>query len=74
MQPTYKQNCLSCRYYTIQDKQTGFCRIEPLTSKDKKGEKPQVQADNLCDSWRDCGQTYFIRIGWLKKLAEKEAG
>jgi hypothetical protein len=40
-----------------------------LTTGNRKAEKPMVKADNCCEQWRDCGQTYFIRLGWLKNLA-----
>ncbi len=30
-------------------------------------EYPKKSNDDLCDSWLDCGQDYYIRLGWIKK-------
>ena len=51
--------------------------MEVLTSGNRKAEKPMVQADSSCEKWIDCGQTYFIRLGWIKNMGkeqEKEKG
>jgi len=63
-----KTQCLSCKYYKIQDAQSGACRVENLVSKKRDAEKPTVQADGTCDKWKDCGQTYYIRLGWIRNL------
>ena len=63
------EQCLSCKYYTIKDQLNGFCRMENLTTGNREAEKPMVEADNCCEKWQDCGQTYFIRLGWLKNMA-----
>jgi len=65
------KSCLRCKYYKIKDSLTGFCRVEVLFSGNREAEKPIVQADSSCEKWIDCGQTYFIRLGWIKNL-EKE--
>ena len=59
-------SCLSCKYYKIHDTRTGFCRVEILASGNRDAEKPLVQVDSSCERWVDCGQTYYIRLGWIK--------
>ncbi len=63
---TIKKNCLSCKNYRLDDIYSGVCRVE------KKGDGvyPLKQNDDICDSWTDCGQQYFIRKGWIKARAE----
>ncbi len=68
IKPVIKR-CLSCKYYEIKEEQTGFCRMENLTTGNRQAEKPAAKADDCCEKWRDCGQTYFIRLGWLKNMA-----
>jgi len=65
-------NCLRCKYYKIQDALAGFCRVEILTSGNRDAEKPMVQADSSCSKWKDCGQTYFIRLGWIKNMVKEQ--
>jgi len=51
----------------------GICRWlskQPETCRDDL--KQQVKADFSCEQWQDCGQQYYIRLGWLKGQAEKE--
>ncbi len=67
-----KIRCLSCKYYTIHDQLTGLCRVEALTTGNRQAEKPSVQADSSCERWKDCGQTYFIRLGWIKNMDKEE--
>lgn len=66
-----KKNCLSCKYYRIEDASRGLCRLALKAGLDAEaGVKP---ADH-CEKWVDCGQTYYIRTGWLKQQAEKGGG
>ena len=67
-----KATCLNCRYFKIQDSHSGLCRQKILTLKDQDAEKPVVQSDGNCEQWVDCGQTYYIRLGWIKKLTQEE--
>lgn len=67
-----KKTCLSCKYYKILDTMSGFCRMEILTTGNRDAEKPMVQMDSSCKEWIDCGQTYFIRLGWLKNLKNEQ--
>ena len=62
-----KTHCLSCKYYLIKDPLTGLCRHEVLTSGNRTAQKPQVHADHSCPEWINCGQSYYIRLGWIKK-------
>ena len=52
----------------IKDPVTGVCRQEVLSSGNRAAEKPQVQAEHSCPDWIDCGQTYYIRLGWIKNM------
>ena len=65
-----KATCLSCKYYKIKDARTGLCRVEALTSGNHQVDKPEVEAVHHCGQWVDCGQTYYIRLGWIKKNSE----
>jgi len=71
---TMKEHCLNCKYYQIHETTSGFCRVEILTAKGsgcKKKNKPLVEAEHTCERWKNCGQTYYIRLGWIKNK-EKE--
>jgi hypothetical protein len=46
--------------------------MEILTSGNRDAKKPMVQADSSCEKWTDCGQTYFIRLGWIKNMGEEQ--
>ena len=63
--------CLKCKYYKIHDAESGFCRVEALSSGNHAAEKPLMQAENTCKEWADCGQTYYIRLGWLKNNSKQ---
>jgi hypothetical protein len=57
-----KKICLSCKYFRLENIDGGICRV------DKGGIKnyPRKEKNNYCGRWRNCGQQYFIRLGWLK--------
>lgn len=57
-----KECCLSCKYFRLLDAEAGVCRVEKMAVTDY----PVKQADERCDRWRDSGQQYFIRLGWIK--------
>ncbi len=63
-----KSICLNCKHYRLDDIHSGVCRVE------KKGDGvyPMKLNGDICDSWTDCGQQYYIRKGWIK--AKSEAG
>ncbi len=68
-----KTNCMSCRYYRIEDEQQGRCRVEAKRTDGDSPEKAVVRHDHSCGEWVDCGQQYFIRIGWLKARKTTQA-
>lgn len=55
--------CIRCTFYRLDDEHGGVCRKD----KSKNPHYPHMKADDRCASWRDCGQQYFIRLGWLKR-------
>ena len=69
-----KSICMNCKYFKIEDEFTGYCRVAVYGKKEKKTEQnPMVLQDNFCEKWQDCGQQYYIRLGWLK-AQKKKAG
>lgn len=64
-----KEQCLSCKFYHLQATDSGICRVDKGGG---GGEYPSKQPGELCPKWRDSGQQYFIRVGWIK--ARKAAG
>lgn len=64
-----KKICLSCRNFSLQEPHCGVCKVV-------KGEVnyPLKATDDTCDQWKDCGQQYFIRTGWIKGRLAKEQG
>jgi len=61
--------CMSCSFFRIQSESTGLCRVDSV----KKGQGPvQVGVEDSCDRWRDSGQQYYIRIGWIKSQHQKK--
>jgi len=63
------KTCLGCKFFKIKNKNIGFCRV----NKKDKNQFPKVQLSNSCDKWGDCGQNYFIRLGWLKANENKDS-
>ena len=57
-----KKICLSCRYFRLESVDKGICRVD----KDSDKSYPEKQKNADCARWQDCGQQYFIRIGWIK--------
>lgn len=31
-----------------------------------------MKHDDLCERWKDSGQQYYIRVGWLKNAKAKQ--
>lgn len=63
---TIKKNCLSCKSFRLDDINSGVCRVE----KKSDGIYPLKQNEDLCEFWTDCGQQYYIRIGWIRARSE----
>jgi len=57
-----KSICLNCKYFRLESIEDGICRVHK--NSDKK--YPIKQKYDHCVKWRDCGQQYYIRLGWLK--------
>ena len=58
-----KQNCLTCKYYRLIESDSGVCRVD----KSIKPNYPETKNEESCGKWNDCGQHYFIRVGWIKR-------
>ena len=67
-----KSTCMSCKFFKIEDSMSGYCKIQARETGDKNTLKPMVKHDDSCDRWIDCGQQYFIRLGWVKSQNEKK--
>lgn len=64
-----KNCCLSCKFFRLTDVEAGICRVDKVDD----GQYPKKQADDLCGRWRDSGQQYFIRVGWIKSQKAEAA-
>lgn len=66
------QTCLNCKHYKVEDAQSGYCRV---TAKDAAAQgRFLVRHDHGCHTWEDCGQHYYIRLGWIRAREKKKAG
>lgn len=54
--------CLSCKFFRLQDPESGICRVDRDTDRDY----PQKVKGDSCSRWLNCGQQYYIRLGWIK--------
>ena len=68
-----EKQCLNCKSYKVKDEDGGFCRWSDKEKKSGKRDWPTVQTDQVCDHWQDCGQNYYVRLGWLQAQKKKEA-
>ncbi len=57
-----KKICLSCKYFRLESEEKGLCRVD----KERDKNYPTKQKNDDCDRWQDCGQQYYIRLGWIK--------
>jgi hypothetical protein len=64
-----KKICLSCRHFSLQDVDSGTCKVVKGLA-----DYPVKAVGDTCDQWRDCGQHYFIRTGWIKGRLAREKG
>lgn len=69
MRPVPKKICLDCRNFSLQDTSSGVCKVVKGLA-----DYPVKATGDSCDQWRDCGQQYFIRIGWIKGELAREQG
>jgi len=56
------QICLRCKYFRLETVEAGLCRVDKNTDKNY----PAMDKNDHCPRWRDCGQQYYIRLGWIK--------
>ena len=71
-----KSICMSCKFFKIEDTHSGYCRVQVRESGNKEAPRPMVKKDDSCEKWQDCGQQYYIRLGWVRsqeKIENKEA-
>ena len=57
-----KKVCLSCKHFRLESVETGLCRV----NKGQNKNYPKKHKNDDCTGWHDCGQQYFIRLGWIK--------
>jgi hypothetical protein len=64
-----KKICLSCRHFSLQAPASGVCKlVKGMTN------YPVKSIEESCESWKDCGQHYFIRTGWIKRQLASATG
>lgn len=61
-----KRICLSCRNFRLDDPHSGVCRVDKSVD-----EYPRKGTDETCELWKDAGQQYYIRTGWIKRTLAK---
>lgn len=61
-----KKECLSCKHYRLTDIDNGVCRVD----KDSNKNYPTMRKEDSCSRWKDSGQQYYIRLGWIKSKEE----
>lgn len=62
--------CIRCKFFRMKSSSRGICRL--LSQQPETDREQQVKTDFSCEQWQDCGQQYYIRLGWIKGQAEKE--
>jgi hypothetical protein len=56
-----KKHCLNCKFFRLRNAETGLCRVDKSLDP-----YPEREIAYCCERWQDCGQQYYIRLGWLK--------
>ncbi len=64
-----KEVCLSCKHFRLIEITNGICRV---VKKDRVEDYPVKKNDDSCELWKNCGQQYYIRLGWIKKSSQQE--
>jgi hypothetical protein len=44
----------------------GICRVLPQNNSESPVARPSVKTTHSCKKWQDCGQQYYVRLGWIK--------
>jgi hypothetical protein len=62
-----KQICMRCKFFKIEDEFSGYCReLGQAVDNDNSSGRQMVKKDDSCGQWKDCGQQYYIRKGWIR--------
>jgi hypothetical protein len=62
-----KKMCLNCKYFRLESVDKGICRVD----KEKEKNYPAKEKNEACERWLNCGQQYYIRLGWIKAKTTK---
>ena len=62
---------MRCKFFKIEDTVSGYCRVNIHETGDKNAPRAIVKQDDSCNKWADCGQNYYIRLGWVKSQEGK---
>jgi hypothetical protein len=66
------KKCLNCTFFRLDDIYSGRCRVD---KSELGGDRlPLVRKEDSCSRWIDCGQQYYIRLGWIKSTKKKMEG
>ena len=57
-------NCIGCKHFRMKSVDSGICKIRERAG--RSGQEAAVAVAYTCASWVDCGQQYYIRLGWIK--------
>ena len=63
--------CIRCKFFRMKDADQGLCRVD----RSRGAEEIKVLTVHTCGKWEDCGQQYYIRLGWIrgqKKTREED--
>ena len=66
------RTCLNCKFFRLDDIFSGRCRVDK--SEIGADRLPLVRNEESCSRWVDCGQQYYIRLGWIKSTKKKMDG
>ena len=65
-----KRVCLSCKHYRPKDESRGKCRVGK--GKVDPSDYPVMNHEDGCNLWKDAGQQYHIRVGWVRNLKNRK--
>ncbi len=54
--------CIRCKFFRMKSADQGLCRVKPSG----QAEDVKVRTVHTCEKWEDCGQQYYIRLGWVR--------
>jgi len=57
----------------MKSRENGICRRRGKENSSMTADTQQEVATSFsCEQWEDCGQQYYIRLGWIKGQGNKE--